>query len=171
MRKEISYQYYVEGEDEKKLLNVLKRDLRCIKSGKVDKFNVIQDYFTTARIRPLKQNTIVILVYDTDIEKIEILRKNITFLQNQCAVKDVLCIPQVKKFEHELIRACEIRNIMELTHSKTEKDFKRDLISCTNLCERLKKCKFDIAKFWNCDPQNKFSVWRNDADKIKIARR
>lgn len=110
MRKGISYQYYVEGEDEKKLLDVLKRDLRCIKSGKVDKFNVIQDSITVARIRPLKENTIVILVYDTDIEKIETLRKNVAFLQEQSAIKDVLCIPQVEKLEHELIRACTIRN-------------------------------------------------------------
>ena len=32
--------YYVEGDDEKKLLDVLKTDLRLIKPGKVQKLNV-----------------------------------------------------------------------------------------------------------------------------------
>lgn len=49
MRKSGIYQYYVEGEDERSLLNTLKLDLRCIESGKIDKFNVIQSRFTTAR--------------------------------------------------------------------------------------------------------------------------
>ena len=33
MRKSGIYQYYVEGEDERSLLNTLKLDLRCIESG------------------------------------------------------------------------------------------------------------------------------------------
>ena len=35
MRKSGIYQYYVEGEDERSLLNTLKLDLRCIESGKI----------------------------------------------------------------------------------------------------------------------------------------
>lgn len=68
MRKSGIYQYYVEGEDERSLLNILKLDLRCIESGKIDKFNVIQSRFTTARMRTLKTGTTVVLVYDTDVE-------------------------------------------------------------------------------------------------------
>ena len=71
MKKNAIYHYYVEGEDEKKLLDVLKRDLCCIESGKVDKMNVIQTKFTVARIRPLKQDTTVVLVYDTDVEELK----------------------------------------------------------------------------------------------------
>lgn len=83
MRKRGIYRYYVEGEDEKSLLNVLKRDLGCIESGKIDLFNVVQNRFTTARIRSLKPKTIVVLVYDTDVEtNLEILRYNIEFLKN-----------------------------------------------------------------------------------------
>lgn len=54
MKKNSTYHYYVEGEDEKSLLDALKSDLKCIQSGKVEKFNVIQNRFTAARIRPLK---------------------------------------------------------------------------------------------------------------------
>ncbi len=77
MRSGLYYQYYVEGDDEKKLLEILKRDFRCIKSGKIDKFNVIQNEFSTARIRTLKPDTVIIFVYDTDVDKPETLQKNI----------------------------------------------------------------------------------------------
>ena len=39
------YQYYVEGENEKKIVNVLKSEKRCIVSGKVSVFNVTQEKF------------------------------------------------------------------------------------------------------------------------------
>jgi len=168
MKKRGNYQYYVEGEDEKCILEVLKRDLGCIASGKVDKFNVIQKRFTVARIRPLKQGTIVVLVYDTDVENTEILRQNIDFLRKQSGIGGVICIPQVKSLEDELLAACQIKSIEELTHSKAKTNFKRDLINCTNLAERLRKCKFDIKRIWNCAPANKFQEFGNDADKIKL---
>ena len=62
----------------KLLLNTLKLDLRCIESGKIDKCNVIQSRFTTARMRTLKTGTTVVLVYDTDVEmNTKILDENI----------------------------------------------------------------------------------------------
>lgn len=35
--------YFVEGADEKRLLDTLKTDMRLILPGKVEKFNVVQD--------------------------------------------------------------------------------------------------------------------------------
>lgn len=170
MSRGINYHYYVEGKDEKKLLDVLKMDLRCIESGKVDIFNVVQNRFTVAQIRPLKLNTVAILVYDTDIEKLDIIQSNIDFLRCQTAIKEVLCIPQVRNLEDELMRACQLKSICELTHSSTKKDYKRDLISCSNLEARLKQCKFDISNFWSRVPINDFKVLGNDADKLKKRR-
>ena len=142
MRKSGIYQYYVEGEDERSLLNTLKLDLRCIESGKIDKFNVIQSRFTTARMRTLKTGTTVVLVYDTDVEmNTKILDENIAFLKRQKGIKEVICIPQVRNLEDELVRACNIKNIVDLTKSLTKADYKRDLINCSNLSDRLKKCK------------------------------
>ena len=95
MRKSGIYQYYVEGEDERSLLNILKLDLRCIESGKIDKFNVIQSRFTTARMRTLKTGTTVVLVYDTDVEmNTKILDENIAFLKRQKGIKEVSIIPR-----------------------------------------------------------------------------
>ena len=168
MTKKTNIQYYVEGDDEKKLIDVLKRDMRCIQVGRVDKFNAIQNLFTTTRIRTLKQNTVIVLIYDTDVEKIDILQKNITYLRKQSTIKDIICIPQVKKLEEELLYACKIKKIEDLTHSQTSEEFKRDIIKCNNLKERLEKCQFDISKFWCRIPSNQFKIFGNDADKIKL---
>lgn len=172
MRKKAVYHYYVEGEDEISLLNALKMELGCIESGRVEKFNAIQNRFSTARIRPLKQGTIVVLVYDTDVEgNVEILRQNIKFLEKQSGIKKVLCIPQVKNLEDEIKRACKIKNIKELTRSVTNSDYKNDIIKCSNLGGRLQKCQFDISKLWNQNPSKPFLEFGNDAESIKIYRK
>lgn len=51
MRKSRYYHYFVEGEDEEKLLKVLKTDLQLIAPGKVQRFNVIQEKLTKLRLK------------------------------------------------------------------------------------------------------------------------
>lgn len=169
MRKQDIYHYYVEGEDEKKLLEVLKRGFGCIESGKVDKLNVVQTKFSTARIRTLKPDTIVVLIYDTDVEDgLAILQYNVNFLNKQKGIKQVICIPQVKNLEEELLRACNIKHITELTKSDSKANYKRDFINCSNLSARLTACSFNVVKLWDRMPDNKFKCFGNDAKKIKI---
>ena len=163
-----NYQYYVEGKNEKALLSTLKSELRCIRSGKIDIFNVVQSKFTITRIRTLRPNTTVVFVYDTDTDNIAILQQNLDFLKDQTAIKEIVCVPQVTNLEDELIRSCQLRNIGELTHSNSKRNYKRDLNCCTNLGSRLKKCKFDLSKFWSCIPGNNFKVFGNDSASIKI---
>ena len=74
------YQYYVEGQDEEKIIQVLKTELQLIAPGKVEKFNVVSEKFTELRIMPLKMGTIVVLVFDTDAGNIDTLKENIKFL-------------------------------------------------------------------------------------------
>lgn len=167
MRGQAYYQYYVEGEDEVAVLNALKMELRCIRAGRIEKFNSVQNVFTSARIRTLRPNTSVILVYDTDTNQAGILEENILFLNKHSFIKEVICIPQVKNLEDEILRSCQIKNAAQLTGSDSRKDFKRDLISCTNLGAKLKKCGFDISKFWNSVPENEFYQFGNQACKIK----
>ena len=169
MRKKEIYHYYVEGDDEKHLLDALKREIGCIQPGKVEKFNVIQQRITIARIRPLKQDTIVVFVYDTDVESnLEILSQNAAFLHKQKGIRDLICIPQVRNLEEELVRCCDISNVGELTKSSTKTDYKRALISCTNLGARLKMCGFDVSKLWSQIPANGFQKFGNGAEKIKL---
>lgn len=67
------FQYYVEGEDEEKLVNVLKSDMQCIEAGKVQVLNPVLEKITPLRLRTLKKNTTVILVFDTDAGESEII--------------------------------------------------------------------------------------------------
>ena len=75
------YHYFVEGEDDRKVVNTLKTDLQWIKPGKVQVFNVIEEELTSLITRTLKPGTTVVLVFDTDTGKTNTLNKNIRFLQ------------------------------------------------------------------------------------------
>lgn len=79
----------------------------------------------------------------------------------------MLCITQVKNLEDELLRSCSIKQIKELTGSKSNSDYKHDLIKETNLKKKLEKCKFDINKFWSQSPKNEYRVIENNAGRIK----
>lgn len=81
------YQYFVEGENEEKLLKVLKTDMGLIEAGKIQKFNVVQEKITNARLMSLKEKTIVVLVFDTDTGKEKILQENIARLEKCKVVK------------------------------------------------------------------------------------
>ena len=81
------YHYFVEGEDDRKVVNMLKTDLQWIKPGKVQVFNVIEEELTSLITRTLKPGTTVVLVFDTDTGKTNTLNKNIRFLQKDSNVK------------------------------------------------------------------------------------
>lgn len=160
--------YYVEGKDEKKLVNVLKSEMMKIAPGKVDVLNVIQQKISDARIMTFQPNTIVILVYDTDINNVEILESNISKLQKCSCVSAIYTIPQVKNLEDELVRSCDIKNIKQLLGSRSTKDYKKELIKVSNLSNKLYEHDFSIDKFWACTPNEPFEKYGNDARKIKL---
>ena len=161
------YHYFVEGEDDRKVVNTLKTDLQWIKPGKVQVFNVIEEELTSLITRTLKPGTIVVLVFDTDTGKKNALLKNIRFLQKDSNVKQVLCIMQVKNLEDEFLRSCAISQIKELTGSKSNSDYKRDLLRQSNLADKLKKHQFQFEKFWNSSDKVYESIC-NDSAQIKI---
>ena len=92
MRREKYYQYFVEGEDEKKLVDVLKSDMKLIEAGKSQVFNVTQQKLTRLRIMNLKPGTTVILIFDADAGNLQMLKDNIRFLQKEKVVSEVICI-------------------------------------------------------------------------------
>ena len=161
------YQYYVEGQDEEKLIQVLKTELRLIEPGKVEKFNVVSEELTKLRIMSIKMATIVVLVFDTDAGNINTLKKNIKFLKEQKAIKNVLCITQVKNLEDELKRSCDIKDVKELTGSKSNSDFKHDIRKEKQFGKKLLKKGFDIKKFWAQTDNYIYKEISNDANEIK----
>ncbi len=161
-------QYYVEGDDEKRLINVLKSELKLIRPGKVQKLNVLTQKITDAMIRTYKSNTLVVLIFDTDTNNANILNENIEKLRACTAVSDIITIPQVLNLEDELVRSCNVRNARELLNSSSIKNFKRDFINITNLSDKLVQHKFDINTFWTQKPNEPYKHIDNQSKKIKL---
>lgn len=167
MAKSKYYHYYVEGETELKMVAILKTDYQYILPGKIEKFNIIQEELTSNRIRALKKGTTVVLIFDTDTTNTIILDKNIKFIKNQANVSKVLCITQVSDLEDELKRSCNIRQIKELTGSKSNGEFKNDMIKQNDFKRKLDNKNFNFNKFWISSPQNLFAYIKNDSEQIK----
>ena len=161
------YQYYVEGDCEKKLINTLKNNGILI-SGKVDVLNVSQKVITDLRLRSLSPDTIVILVFDLDKVNVDILRNNIELLSHHSHIKEVWPVTQIENFEDEIKRSTDIKELKDLLGSKSNKDFKRDFIKTKDLFGKLKDHHFNISKMWAKKPGKPFgSFLRNDGFRVK----
>lgn len=160
--------YYVEGEDEQKLIETLKTGLRVIKPGKVQKLNVMQKLITPARLRTLKPQTMVVLVFDTDTKTLDVLKKNIEILESCTAISEIITIPQVHNLEEELVRSCNIRKITELLNSKSNTEFKSDFIHVSNLDQKLSEHGFNINILWSKQPESPYDKIHNQSEKIKL---
>lgn len=145
-------QYYVEGENEERLIQVLKNELRVIRPGKVQKLNVMQDPLSDARLMTLKSGTMAVLIFDTDIGYTAMLGENLERLRKCPAVTEIVTIPQVPNLEGELVRSCDIKQITDLLGSKSKAEFKTDWLRTKNLAAKLKEHRFDIGQFWRQQP-------------------
>ena len=161
-------QYYVEGPDDKKVIDTLKTKMGLVKPGKVDVLNVVTEKITDLRLRTLSLGTMVVLVFDVDAGSRDILNTNIQKLKNCQAVTEVVTIPQVPRLEIELVRSCNIRQIKELLNSRSNDDFKRDVMRVTNLDAKLREHQFDIDQFWSETPIPPYQDIPNQAAKVKM---
>ncbi len=119
MSRNEKYQFFVEGECEKKLIDELKKQQTMIVSGRVNVFNVTQNELPNALLANLSNRTVVILVFDTDRQDAITLRKNIQKLRKYRNVKDIWCVMQVRNLEDELVSATDVREIKELFDCKS----------------------------------------------------
>lgn len=170
MMKSKFVQYYVEGEDEEKLIHTLKSDLRVIKPGKVQKLNVIEHIISDGHLLLLRPQTMVVLIFDTDTKKTEILRQNLEKLKKCPSVSEYITIPQIHNLEDELVHSCDIKEITDLLGSKSKKEFKADFIRTMNLSNKLMEHQFDIKHLWCREPHPPYHNIKNQAEKIKLSR-
>jgi len=161
------YQYFVEGDDEKRLIEVLKTDMRLIQPGKIQVVNVVQEKLTDLKLRVLSEGTILIFVFDTDTGNLDILNENIKKAKKSSRVKAVYCITQVKNIEDELIRSTDVKRIEDLLGSKSKSDFKRDFIREKNLKQKLVMHSFDINLLWCKEPQEPYNKIKNESIVVK----
>lgn len=160
-------QYFVEGQSEKKLIEVMKRELKII-SGSVNIVNVTQKLLSGAILANLSSNTTVILIFDTDTQDDRALKKNLKKLKECRNVQEIWCIPQVGNLEEELIRATDVREIKDLIGSQSKSDFKHDWLKEKRLLEKLRNHGFDFDKFWATPPDGVFSDIDNCGNRIKL---
>lgn len=165
------YHYFVEGECEKKLINVLKEQKNLIIPGRVEILNVTQERLTDLKLRTLSTGTILIFVFDTDIEKTDVLKENLELLSKETRFKTVWCVMQVPNLEGELIKATNIKNIKDLLGSNSLKEFKEEFIKEKNLYSKLCKKEFRLEKMWDSKPGNAYKSIHNDGDKIKLGKK
>ena len=157
--------YFVEGENERKLIETIKN--KYLYSGKIKIINTIQNKIPNSILRTLERETVVVLVFDTDVGKIDILDENIKLIMSSNNVKDVICIPQIKNLEDELIYSTNINKIVDLLESKSKKDFKNDFNNCKNLMKKLENKEFKISKLWSRNAVDIYKKYKNDSEVIK----
>ena len=166
MGKSKIFYYIVEGENEKKLVETIK-EKGYIPSGKIRVFNIIHYKISTTFLRTLDSNTTVVLIFDTDVAKLDIFEENIKLILKNKNVKDIIFIPQILCIEDELVYSTDIKKIEELLDSKSKREFKADFNNCSNLLEKLLKKGFDINKIWSRNSDGEFSKYQNSSQKIK----
>ena len=161
------YQYYVEGECEKKLLTVLKEQGSLIIPGKIEVMNVIQNEIPDAKLMLLPPKVTVILVFDTDKDSADILQLNINKLLRMDHIEEVWCVTQVPDFESELVRATSLRSILKLYDCSGMSEFKELFIKDKNLYKRLCGYKFDLNLMWSSKASGVYEKVTNNGARIK----
>lgn len=164
------YQYFVEGECEEKLINALKtRPVDYLTPGKVTVFNFTNRLITNPRIAVLNKDTIIILVYDIDVNKTDILEKNIAKL-NKFGFKKIYHVQSINNFEDEIVFSTNIKSINNLFNTVGKEEFKKEFIHSSNIIKKLDSVEFNKNKIWSRlntkEPFNKYS----NKESIKIIR-
>lgn len=163
-------QYYVEGKCEEQLINALKSEPRLLVPGKVVVHNVIQTVIPRREVNMIKAGTTVVFVFDTDVEKTDILNKNIAYVKNYASQIKLVQLAQVLNFEDEIVRATDVKKAQELTRSQTVSNFKSDFCGmkveeCRNALERH---HLNVAVLWTRAPHGEFSFITQNGEAIKL---
>ena len=166
-----NYQYFVEGECEEKLINTLKTPQgNALLAGKVEVFNIVSKKLSNQRIAVLKPDTIIILVYDTDIQQTEILEENIKKLEKY-GFKKIYHVQSIYNFEDEIVYSTSLKRIGDMYGTSGRDEFKKIFLRQNNLLSKLEKIGFDKDKLWcrlnDKPPFNKFS----SQDALKLIKK
>lgn len=132
-------------------------------------FNFTNKLITNPRIAVLNKETIIILVYDIDVNKTEILEKNIAKL-NKFGFKKIYHIQSINNFEDEIVYSTALNKIDRLFNTAGKEEFKKEFIHSSNIIKKLDSVDFNRDKMWsrvnNKEPFNKYS----NKESLKIIR-
>ena len=159
--------YYVEGKCEETLIKALKEAPAYIREGRVKVFNPIEKVLPNSELMRIPAGAMVVFAFDTDIPQTDFLLINIRNLKKYVRNVTVVLLPQVMNLEDELKRCTDVRNVMELTKSKSASDFKRDFCRLTNCRQVLEAHQIDVQRIWETPVPEGFSVVQGNAGIIK----
>jgi len=165
-------QYFVEGPCEKQLIKALEMEPRLLTPGHVIVHNVIQDKLPRRVVNMIKPKTTVVFVFDTDVEKTDVLQKNIEYVSTYAAQVKLVNMVQVLNFEDEMARATDVKKAQEITKSSSVRDFKTDFCKmkvedCRHL---LRRHHLDASVLWSKNPPAAFSFVKQGAEEIKLSK-
>lgn len=133
----------------------------------IEMINVIQNVLSSSQLVQIQAGTTVVLVFDTDVPKTDCLQENIRQLRKKCTKVELVFLAQVRNFEEELVRCTDVERASELTHSRSNKDFKRDFCATTNTRYLLDRHNLVLSKLWTTHPPEEFSFVTSNSDIIK----
>jgi hypothetical protein len=162
--------YYVEGSCEEKLINALKIEPRILVPGKVKVHNVILEELPRREVNMIQAGTMVVFVFDTDVEKTDILKRNIDHVKKYALQAKIVNLAQVMNFEDEIVRATDVKKAQDITKSSSLKGFKNDfckmkLEDCRNALERH---HLDVSKLWITKTPSAFEFVQQGSAAVKI---
>ena len=163
------YIYLTEGECEEKLIKALKLKPALIHSGKVETYNVIQHILPPRKLMQFDPGSVVVLVFDTDKDETEILKKNISLLKSLSFKVEVLSVVQVLDFEDEIERSTDVKHAQDFTKSESVSDFKNRVnrMKEADFRSALKRHRLDMDQLWSQKPPKDFRFLTQDSGKIK----
>lgn len=161
--------YFTEGQCEEKLVKALKLKPALLVPGKVKIFNVVQNELPASILMSIEPGSLAVLVFDTDKDETEHLKKNVQMLKKRCSGVEVLTILQVLNFEDEIERSTDVAHAEDLTKSETITEFKSDVNRMKEIDFRrtLVRHELDISRLWVKDPPKAFRFLSQDGDKVK----
>lgn len=150
---------------QKKLIDFLKiPPYNYLLPGKVEVFNVIKKILPKQYLLSLKNNTHIVLVYDTDVNDDSMLKMNIEKIKKY-GFKNIIHIQSIKNFEDELVFSSSINNVHKIFNTQGLEEFKKKFIHCGNLLNKLYSIKFEKEKIWiresNSRPFSNYNTNKN----------
>ena len=152
--------YIVEGKCEEVLVRALIKDFHLLPSGRIKILNITQAKFPRSLLFSLKSNTSLIFIFDTDAGKYQLVEEAISTIESSTYGVKIITVPQCRNLEEELIYACGIKEIKQITKSKSNTDFKSDFIHASNIRQLLENCHFDFGKLWSREAAGEWEALR-----------
>lgn len=166
------FHYFVEGECEAVLLKAFmhaEEKEYGVYPGKIEILNPLYQKISPAKAMTLKKGTTVVLVYDTDVRKTDVLEDNIEIIVKYSSLtyNDIIFLQSVKTLEDELVYACtDIQDINKLLNTTCKEDFKKKLIKHKDIVTKLKSVGFEMDKMWSRKPNDTFSSFEQGIKRI-----